>query len=184
MENQNIPQNDGFELLKKIIESNNENISQSKLYVRQQTETNGFLKDLFTQMKGMTTIIQKSVNSFPNSITLVNSPQTQESIDSLKELLQKKTLREFFALIMAGLSLLTIIVVSFLAKQWYSESIRTKTEIRQEILDEIKNEGKSIYKVKDYKQLQHNTTMMNKWMDSYPKAGKEFMKFKKGYESR
>lgn len=184
MENQNTPQNDGFELLRKVIESNNENISQTKLYVKQQTETNGFLKDLCAQMKGMATVIQKSVNTLPNSITLVSSPETQESIDSLKELLQKKTLREFFALIMTGLSLLTIIVVSFLTKQWYSESIRTRTEIRQEILDEIKNDGKSIYKIQDYEQLQHNTEMMNKWMKAYPNQGKEFIKFKKGYESR
>ncbi len=34
-------------------------------------------------------------------------------------------------------------------KQWYVESIKSKSEIRQEILDEIKKEGQSIYKDED-----------------------------------
>ena len=72
----------------------------------------------------------------------------------------------------------------YFSKQWFSESIRTKTEIRQQILEEIRDDGRSIYKVKDYHQLQYNTDMMNKWMKAYPKEGKEFMKFKKGFESR
>lgn len=68
--------------------------------------------------------------------------------------------------------------------QWYSESIRSKMEIRQQILDEIKNNGQSVYRVEDYQQLQHNTELINKWMKKNPKDAEKFLRFKDGYESR
>lgn len=98
----------------------------------------------------------------------------------IKENKRKKLL--FFGEIAAfAIVLLFSGIFSF---KWFAESIRTKTEIRQQILDEFKADGQSIYEVKDYQQLEHNTEMMNKWMDAYPKEGREFMKFKKGFESR
>ena len=66
----------------------------------------------------------------------------------------------------------------------YSESIRAKSEIRQEILDEIKRDGKAIYKNDDYNQLKYNTDLMNKWMKKNPKDGEKFMRFKDGFESK
>jgi hypothetical protein len=71
-----------------------------------------------------------------------------------------------------------------MASKWYSESIRAKSEIREEILDEIKKDGKAIFEIKDYDQLKYNTDLMNKWMKKNPKDGEEFMKFKEGFESR
>ena len=62
----------------------------------------------------------------------------------------------------------------FARKQWYAESIKSKVEIRQEILDEIKKDGQSIYKDEDYLQLQHNTELMNKWMNKNPKDAEKF----------
>jgi hypothetical protein len=53
------------------------------------------------------------------------------------------------------------------------ESIKSKSEIRQEILDEIKKDGQSIYKDEDYLQLQHNTELMNKWIEKTQRC-KEF----------
>ena len=85
---------------------------------------------------------------------------------------------------MLVLALLIIVAAGSLSRKWFSESIRTETEIRQQMLEEIRDDGRSIYKVKDYEQLEYNTDMMNKWMKAYPKYGNEFMKFKKGFESR
>ena len=79
--------------------------------------------------------------------------------------------------------LLLVISINF-ATKWYKESIRSKSEIRQEILDEIKNDGQSIYKVEDYKQLHHNTELVNKWIEKNPKDAEKFLRFKDGYESR
>ena len=73
---------------------------------------------------------------------------------------------------------------SFFAKKWYSESIKTKSEIREEILNEIKNDGKGIYKASDYEQLRQNTILINKWIERNPKDSEGFMKFKEGFEAR
>lgn len=70
------------------------------------------------------------------------------------------------------------------AIQKVSESIRAKSEIRQEILDEIKRDWKAIYKNDDYNQLKYNTDLMNKWMKKNPKDGEKFMRFKDGFESK
>ena len=69
-------------------------------------------------------------------------------------------------------------------KNWYRESIRTKTEVREEILKEIKDENKAIYETEQVKQLEHNTALMKKWMKKNPKDAEKFLKFKEGYESR
>ena len=90
----------------------------------------------------------------------------------------------FYGMIAAlFLSVLTTVGNIFFAKQWYAESIKSKSEIRQEILDEIKNDGQSIYKDEDYLQLQHNTELMNKWMEKNPKDAKSFLRFKDGFEA-
>ena len=72
----------------------------------------------------------------------------------------------------------------FFTKQCYAESNKSKSEIRREILDEIKNDSQSIYKDEDYRQLQHNIELMKKWMEKNPKDAKNFLRFKDGYESR
>ena len=90
----------------------------------------------------------------------------------------------FYGMIAAlFLSVLTTAGNIFFAKQWYAESIKSKSEIRQEILDEIKKDGQSIYKDEDYLQLQHNTELMNKWMNKNPKDAEKFLRFKDGYEA-
>ena len=91
----------------------------------------------------------------------------------------------FYGMIAAlFLSVLTTVGNIFFTKQWYAENIKSKSEIRQEILDKIKNDDQSIYKDEDYLQLQHNTELMNKWMEKNPKDAKNFLRFKDGFESR
>jgi lysozyme family protein len=90
----------------------------------------------------------------------------------------------FYGMIAAlFLSVLTTAGNIFFTKQWYAESIKSKSEIRQEILNEIKKDGQSIYKDEDYLQLQNNTELMNKWIEKNPKDAKNFLRFKDGYEA-
>lgn len=72
----------------------------------------------------------------------------------------------------------------FFSLRFYQKSITTKSEIRSEILEELKNSGKGIYEINDYQQLQQNTDIMNKWMKKNPRDAERFLKFKEGYESR
>ena len=132
----------------------------------------------------METHIKQIADEIPKTVYLVHSPETQASVDGLSDQLNRRDYRKYYSSIMLALALLTIVAVGSISRKWYSESIRTKTEIRQQILEEIRHDGRSIYKVKDFQQLQYNTDMMNKWMKAYPKQGREFMKFKKGFDSR
>lgn len=184
MENQNTPQKDGFELLNKVIHSNEINASSIQEFAQKQTESIKFMSRLLTDLKLMETHIKQIADEIPKTVYLVHSPETQASVDGLKDQLNRRDFRKYYSSIMLVLALLIIVAAGSLSRKWFSESIRTKTEIRQQMLEEIRDDGRSIYKVKDFQQLQHNTDMMNKWMDAYPKAGNEFMKFKKGFESR
>ncbi len=184
MENQNTPQKDGFELLEKVIQSNEKNASSIQEFVKKQTEYITVMNGLLTELKQVETHIKQIADEIPKKVYLVHSPETQASVDGLKDQLNRRDFRKYYSSIMLALALLIIVAAGSLSKKWFSESIRTKTEIRQQILEEIRNDGRSIYKVKDFQQLQYNTDMMNKWMKAYPKQGREFMKFKKGFESR
>ncbi len=184
MENQNTSQKDGFELLNKVIQSNEKNASSIQEFVKKQTEFITVMNGLLTELKQVETHIKQIADEIPKTVYLVHSPETQASVDGLKDQLNRKDFRKYYSSIMLVLALLIIVAAGSLSRKWFSESIRTKTEIRQQILEEIRDDDQSIYKVKDFQQLQYNTDMMNKWMKAYPKEGKEFMKFKKGFESR
>lgn len=184
MENKDTPQNDGFELLNKVIQSNEKNALSIQEFVQKQTESITVMNGLLTELKLMETHIKQIADEIPKTVYLVHSPETQASVDGLKNQLNRRDFRKYYSSIMLALALLIIVAAGSLTRKWYSESIRTKTEIRQQILEEIRDDGRSIYKVKDFQQLQYNTDMMNKWMKAYPKQGREFMKFKKGFESR
>ncbi len=184
MENQNTPQKDGFELLNKVIQSNEKNTSSIQEFAQKQTESITVMNGLLTELKQVETHIKQIADEIPKTVYLVHSPETQASVDGLKDQLNRRDFRKYYSSIMLVLALLIIVAAGSLSRKCFSESIRTKSEIRQQILEEIRDDGRSIYKVKDYEQLEYNTDMMNKWMKAYPKYGNEFMKFKKGFESR
>ncbi|WP_312322044.1 hypothetical protein [Soonwooa sp.] len=184
MENQNTPQKDGFELLEKVIQSNEKNTSSIQEFAQKQTESITVMNGLLTELKQVETHIKQIADEIPKTVYLVYSPETQASVDGLKDQLNRRDFRKYYCSIMLVLALLIIVAAGSLSRKWFSESIRTETEIRQQMLEEIRDDGRSIYKVKDYEQLEYNTDMMNKWMKAYPKYGNEFMKFKKGFESR
>ena len=56
-----------------------------------------------------------------------------------------------------------IISINF-ATKWYKESIKAKSELRQDILNEIAGEGKKIYDEKEMKILSENTEIMQLWI--------------------
>ena len=124
------------------------------------------------------------LKSIPNNIITELSPDVIKHLEKFHQ--KSDTVKYWFfgilALLLVAFFILTATV--YLGKTWYRESIRTKTEVREEILSEIKNENKAIYETEQVKQLEHNTTLMNKWMQKNPKDAEKFLKFKEGYESR
>lgn len=198
MENQNNPQKDGFELLNKVIKSNEENIDEMvelKFAIEDLVNIVGHLESTARSANYNVGEIKKasaeflkqleqSINKIPKTI---DADLSSVSISRLEKFEDKTNIIKRLNAGSASSLILSFLIMSlcfYFSKQWFSESIRAKTEIRQQILEEIRDDGRSIYKVKDFQQLQYNTDMMNKWMKAYPKEGREFIRFKKGFESR
>ena len=199
MENQNTmpnePQNDIYELLRKVVETNEENIKSTKQTESLHLESRNFYQSAQNAIIGSTNMMQKAMqlvrtelesiigfkSSIPESIPAHLSETTLSFFERIEKLVKFIFSRSLAILYLAVIILFGTGHFSF---KWYSESIRAKSEIRQEILDEIKRDGKAIFEIKDYDQLKYNTDLMNKWMKKNPKDGEEFMKFKEGFESR
>lgn len=191
-------QDSGLELLKKVVETNERNTEQG-LKIE-------MLYEGFTNIVGQNESILRSLSSINEGLLesqekehqeregfLKRIPKTVEvkfSEDSLKQvnIFERKSMAlKYISFGSNGVLLLSVIIIfitSSLAKNWYSESIKTKTEIRAEIFNEIEKEGKTIYKTTDLEQLKHNTVLMQKWMQKNPKDSESFLRFKEGYESR
>ncbi len=191
-------QNNGLELLKKVIETNERNTEQGiktefvyedLLNIKVETESTmrGFNATILKLSESLEKEAQER-NEFIERIPKTIEIRPSEDYLNLNKSFEKNS--KFMKIIIYGMVaalFLSVIITAgniFFAKQWYVESIKSKSEIRQEILDEIKQEGQSIYKDEDYLQLQHNTELMNKWMNKNPKDAEKFLRFKDGYESR
>ena len=81
------------------------------------------------------------------------------------------------------LGVFTMILSINFATTWYKESIKAKTELRQDILNEIAGEGKRIIDEKEIKILKENTEIMQLWMKNNPKKAEDFLRFKEGFEA-
>lgn len=79
-------------------------------------------------------------------------------------------------------TLIFIVSINF-ATNWYKESIKAKSELRQDILNEIADEGKKIYDENEIKMLQENTEVMQLWIKNNPKKGEDFLRFKDGFNA-
>lgn len=64
--------------------------------------------------------------------------------------------------------LMMIVSVNF-ANNFYRESIKSKSEIRDKIMKKIADKGQNIYDENEIKILNENTNVMKKWMEKYPK---------------
>lgn len=198
MEQNNATPTDGFELLKKVIETNEatiehyimlKNSREDIIRMDQKIEdTLKMLHETLEKTEKFSTLeeqkMQALLDSIPKSIEANLSSSANMQLEQFEN--KSKLVKIVFYGMITALFLSVFITTGniFFAKQWYVESIRNKTEIQQEVLDKIQNDGKSIYKVEDYRQLQHNTELMNKWTEKNPKDAEAFLRFKDGYESK
>ena len=196
---------DGFELLEKVIKSNEENIKSNedkiKLYVKLR-----FMFEDHLKMMGQTQLDFEAVGetyqdamkfhelesvkrseflkNIPTKIEAVLAPETVghfEKIDSKIKEMKFLTWSRLGTMILAILIL--VISINF-AANWYKESIKAKSELRQDILNEIAGEGKNIYDKNEIKILNQNTQLMQLWIKNNPKKAEDFLRFKDGYEAK
>ncbi|AZB30146.1 hypothetical protein [Chryseobacterium balustinum] len=191
-------QPDGVALLKKVIETNEATIEHYITLMNSREDIVHMDKKIEASLINLNATLDKSSRMLETEEQkrqdfLLAIPKTIEANFSDKALIQLEQVEKksslvktvFYGMITAlFLSVVTAIGNIVFAKQWYTESLRSKSELRQEILNEIRNNGQSLYRVDDYDQLKYNTELMNRWMNKNPKDAEKFLRFKDGYESR
>lgn len=177
-------QDAGIELLHRVIESNKAVEISGKAIFHMYCDIKEDVKKIQALAHQENLKRQELLKSIPNNIIAELSP---DGIKHLEKFHQKSDTVKYWFFGILAILLVAFFILSatvYLGKIWYSESIRTKTEVREEILKEIKDENKAIYETEQVKQLKHNTALMKKWMKKNPKDAEKFLKFKEGYESR
>ena len=207
MENQK--QNDGtksngMELLENVIKSNEKNIASNEANIEQFVKVEFVMEDFINSSKHIQTGLRdvsakydnveklyeleqvKRTEFLANIPTKIETVLSQETIDFYKNFENKVKRLEKFIWSGIGVTvfsvLLMIISINF-ATKWYKESIKAKSELRQDILNEIAGEGKKIYDEKEMKILSENTEIMQLWIKKNPKKAEDFLRFKDGFEA-
>ena len=207
MENQK--QNDGtksngMELLENGIKSNEKNIASNEANIEQFVKVEFVVEDFINSSKHIQTGLRdvsakyddveklyeleqvKRTEFLANIPTKIETVLSQETIDFYDNFENKVKRLEKFIWSGIGVTvfsvLLLIISINF-ATKWYKESIKAKSELRQDILNEIAGEGKKIYDEKEIKILSENTEIMQLWIKNNPKKGEDFLRFKDGFEA-
>ncbi|MDN5478959.1 MAG: hypothetical protein L0G39_18705 [Chryseobacterium sp.] len=196
MENENIEsKSNGMELLENVIKSNMENIEQNvKLRFAIEDHTT-LLNDLKISLedgqsinketvlffKLVQTKITELIASIPTQTEMVLSKETKDYLDGFgKDVRWKKKF------IWSGIGVFVFAVLVLIASinfstNWYKESIKAKSELRQDILNEIADEGKKIYDENEITILGENTQIMQLWIKNNPKEAEDFLKFRAGF---
>lgn len=66
--------------------------------------------------------------------------------------------------------------------KWYKESVRTKQEIRTEVLQEIKTQGSMIIESQTFLNYREQSEALKAWQKSNPKEGESFTNYFKQYQ--
>lgn len=198
MENENKEsKSNGMELLENVIKSNMENIEQNiKLQSDMEDHTN-LLNEIQMSLQETHSIYDDAVRfskleeakrteflaSIPTQVETVLSKETKDDLKGFgKDIKWKKIF------IWSGIGVFVFSVLVFIASinfstNWYRESVKAKSELRQDILNEIANEGKNIYDENEIKILSENTQILQLWIKSNPKKAEDFLRFRDGYEA-
>lgn len=123
------------------------------------------------------------IASIPTKIEAVLSNESRDYLESFQKNIKWR--RKF---IWTGIGVFTFGILALIASinfatNWYKESIKAKSELRQDILNEIASEGNKIYDENEMKVLSENTKLMQLWIKNNPKKAEDFLRFKDGYEA-
>ena len=194
----------GMELLENVIKSNERNIASNIENTESKAELRADIEDLVLAI-GQMQLYFEAVNEFHNETlkfykleqskrveflaklpTKIETVLSQETIDFYENL--EKRMKRKEKIIWSGfvtfiLGIFTLIFSINFATNWYKESIKSKSEIRQDILNELAAERKKIYDENEVKILKENTEIMQLWIKNNPKEADGFLRFKDGFEA-
>ena len=198
MENENKEsKSNGMELLENVIKSNIENIEQKIKLQSDIEDLTNLLNDVQLSLQEIHSIYDDAARfskleevkrteflaSIPTQTEMVLSKETKDYLEGLgKDIRWKKKF------IWSGIGVFVFAVLVLIASinfstNWYKESIKAKSELRQDILNEIADEGKKIYDENEITILRENTQIMQLWIKNNPKKAEDFLRFKDGYNA-
>ena len=198
MENENKEsKSNGMELLENVIKSNMENIEQNiKLQFAIEDQTT-LLNDLKISLedgqsinnetvvffKLVQTKITELIASIPTKTEMVLSKETKDYLEDFGKNIKWKKKFIWSGIGVFVFAIIVLIVSINFATNWYKESIKAKSELRQDILNEIADEGKKIYNENEIKILRENTKVMQLWIKNNPKNAEYFLRFRDGFDA-
>ncbi len=194
----------GMELLENVIKSNERNIASNIESTESKAELRADIEDLVLAIGQMQLDFEVAKEIHNETLKFYELEQSkraeflakipakietvlsQEAIDFYENL--KKETKRKEKIIWSGfgtfiLGIFTLIFSITFATNWYKESVKAKTELRQDILNEIASEGKKVYDENEIKILSENTEIMQLWMKNNPKKAEDFLRFKDGFEA-
>ncbi len=195
----------GIELLENVIKSNEKTVASNIENLQSNAELRADIEDLVLAIGQMQLDFEvvkeihnetlkfyeieqsKRAEFLANIPTKTETVLSQETIDFYENLEKKMRKKEKFIWSGIGtfiLGIFTLILSINFATTWYKESIKSKTELRQDILNEIASEGKKIYNENEITILRENTEIMQLWMKNNPKKAEDFLRFRDGFEAR
>jgi len=198
MENENREsKSNGMELLENVIKSNMENIEQNiKLHFTIKDHTT-LLNDFKISLEDGQSInnetvvffklvqakITELITSIPTQIETVLSKEAKDYLEGFGKDIKWKKKFIWSGIGVFVFAVLVLIASIYFATNWYKESIKAKSELRQDILNEIADEGKKIYNENEIKILSENTQVMQLWIKNNPKKAEDFLRFRDGFKA-
>ncbi|MCD9853849.1 hypothetical protein LUD75_03995 [Epilithonimonas sp. JDS] len=183
MENENQEyKSNGMEILENVVKSNERNIASNLENKESNAEVKADIKDLVLAIRQLQLDFE-AVKEIPTKIEIVLS---QETSDFYEDFYKKMKMKEKFNRSGLGvfiLGIFTLMLSITFATNWYKESIKAKSELRQDILNEIAVEGKKIYDENEIRILSENTQVMQLWIKNNPKKAEDFLRFKDGFQA-
>lgn len=186
MENQN--QNEeskssGMELLENVIKSNESNIGSNMENKESNAEVKAGIEALVLAIAQLQLDFE-IVKEIPTKIEIVLSQEIKGFYEDFYKKMEMKEKFNWSGLGIIILGIFTFVLSINFATNWYKESIKAKSELREDILNEIADEGKKIYDENEIKVLSENTRVMQLWIKNNPKKAEDFLRFKDGFEAR
>lgn len=183
MENENREsRSNGMELLENVVKSNERNIASNLENKASNAEVKADIKCLVLAI-GQLQLDFEAVKEIPTKIEIVLSQETKGFYEDFYKKMKMKEKFNGSGLGIFILGIFTFMLSVTFATIWYKESIKVKSELRQDILKEIADEGKKIYDENEIKILSENTQVMQFWIKNNPKKAEDFLKFKDGFEA-
>lgn len=179
---ENKPQNSGKFDPKALVED----IKITGAALEKETEklNSGILR-IDQKLKETETLIDRSLKEFKESVLDIRvgiSDEDLKKMEAYKDYFKhyKPFLyTSLFAMISGwGLSLFG----GYSGMKYYQESVRTKQEIRDEVLQEIGNEGNIIVSKEQWESYKYQNKVLKAWQKANPKDSEKLSIYYKGYQ--